>query len=62
MYALVLFRLNIDGLVVYFPYEYIYPEQYSYMLELKRSLDAKVILYWMNSFCIIIEIIMLIIN
>lgn len=62
MYALVLFRLNIDGLVVYFPYEYIYPEQYSYMLELKRSLDAKVILYWMNSFCIIIEIIILIIN
>uniref|UniRef100_A0A673L9Z3 DNA 5'-3' helicase n=1 Tax=Sinocyclocheilus rhinocerous TaxID=307959 RepID=A0A673L9Z3_9TELE len=35
------FRLNIDGLLVYFPYEYIYPEQYSYMLELKRTLDAK---------------------
>ena len=34
-------RLNIDGLLVYFPYEYIYPEQYSYMLELKRTLDAK---------------------
>ncbi|XP_065183619.1 general transcription and DNA repair factor IIH helicase subunit XPD-like [Sycon ciliatum] len=34
-------KLNIDGLLVYFPYEYIYPEQYSYMLELKRSLDAK---------------------
>ena len=26
---------------MYFPYEYIYPEQYSYMLELKRTLDAK---------------------
>lgn len=26
---------------MYFPYEYIYPEQYAYMLELKRSLDAK---------------------
>ncbi|XP_013421335.1 general transcription and DNA repair factor IIH helicase subunit XPD-like [Lingula anatina] len=34
-------KLNIDGLLVYFPYDYIYPEQYSYMLELKRSLDAK---------------------
>ena len=27
--------------MVYFPYEYIYPEQYSYMIELKRTLDAK---------------------
>ncbi|XP_057315207.1 general transcription and DNA repair factor IIH helicase subunit XPD-like isoform X1 [Hydractinia symbiolongicarpus] len=34
-------RLNIDGLLVLFPYDYIYPEQYSYMLELKRTLDAK---------------------
>ena len=34
-------RLNIDGLLVYFPYDYIYPEQFSYMLELKRALDAK---------------------
>ncbi|XP_015254870.1 PREDICTED: TFIIH basal transcription factor complex helicase XPD subunit [Cyprinodon variegatus] len=34
-------RLNIDGLLVFFPYDYIYPEQYSYMLELKRTLDAK---------------------
>jgi DNA excision repair protein ERCC-2 len=31
-------KLNV---LVYFPYEYIYPEQYSYMLELKRALDAK---------------------
>lgn len=30
----------IDGLPVYFPYEYIYPEQYSYMCELKECLDA----------------------
>lgn len=37
-----IFRLNVDGLWVYFPYEFIYPEQYAYMLELKRSLDAKV--------------------
>ncbi|KAK3741288.1 hypothetical protein QZH41_012587 [Actinostola sp. cb2023] len=34
-------KLNIDGLLVYFPYDYIYPEQYSYMLELKRTIDAK---------------------
>ena len=35
-------KLNVDGLLVYFPYDYIYPEQFSYMLELKRALDAKV--------------------
>ena len=32
---------NLEGLTVYFPYEYLYPEQYRYMLELKRALDAK---------------------
>ena len=26
---------------MYFPYEYIYPEQYQYMRELKHALDAK---------------------
>jgi len=26
---------------VFFPYEFIYPEQYQYMVELKRTLDAK---------------------
>lgn len=31
-----------DGLIVYFPYDYIYPEQYAYMCELKKALDAKV--------------------
>lgn len=36
------YSLSVDGLLVYFPYEYIYPEQYAYMLELKRTLDAKV--------------------
>lgn len=35
------YSLNVDGLLVYFPYEYIYPEQYSYMMELKKTLDAK---------------------
>eukprot|EP00126_Sphaerothecum_destruens_P000890 Sdes_comp11630_c0_seq1m2796 len=34
-------KLMIDDLSVLFPYEFIYPEQYSYMLELKRTLDAK---------------------
>jgi DNA excision repair protein ERCC-2 len=36
------FRIEVDGLEVLFPYDYIYPEQYSYMLELKKGLDAKV--------------------
>lgn len=34
-------RLRVDDLIVYFPYDYIYPEQYAYMLELKKALDAK---------------------
>ncbi|CAH1183140.1 unnamed protein product [Phaedon cochleariae] len=34
-------RLSVDGLIVYFPYDYIYPEQYSYMCELKKAIDAK---------------------
>lgn len=34
-------KLNVGGLLVHFPYDYIYPEQFSYMLELKRALDAK---------------------
>lgn len=37
-------RISVDGLIVYFPYDYIYPEQYAYMLELKRGLDAKVLI------------------
>jgi len=40
--VVVVCRLNVDGLEVLFPYDYIYPEQFSYMSELKRSLDAKV--------------------
>ena len=32
---------NLEGLTVYFPYEYLYPEQYKYMQELKHGLDAK---------------------
>ena len=34
-------KFLLDGLTVHFPYEYIYPEQYRYMLELKRALDAR---------------------
>eukprot|EP00736_Rhodelphis_marinus_P005402 Rmarinus@m.9598 len=33
--------INIDGLDVCFPYDYIYPEQLKYMTELKRTLDAR---------------------
>jgi len=35
------FRFFLDGIWVYFPYSSIYPEQYQYMLNLKRSLDAR---------------------
>lgn len=42
---LICYRISVDGLIVYFPYDYIYPEQYAYMLELKRGLDAKVLFY-----------------
>jgi len=34
-------KFQLDGLDVYWPYEAVYPEQYDYMLELKRALDAK---------------------
>lgn len=34
-------RFNLDGIEVFFPYDFMYPEQYSYMLEMKRALDAK---------------------
>ncbi|RWS22840.1 TFIIH basal transcription factor complex helicase XPD subunit-like protein [Leptotrombidium deliense] len=33
-------KLNVDGLPVLFPYDYIYPEQYSYIVQLKKCLDA----------------------
>ena len=34
-------RFQVEELEVQFPYPRIYPEQYAYMLELKRSLDAR---------------------
>jgi hypothetical protein len=36
-----LFRFQLGDLTVYFPYDYIYPEQFAYMNDLKRALDAK---------------------
>ncbi|KRX94010.1 TFIIH basal transcription factor complex helicase XPD subunit, partial [Trichinella pseudospiralis] len=35
------YRIDVDGLSVIFPYEFIYPEQFYYMLQLKRTLDAR---------------------
>ena len=32
---------DVEGVTVFFPYEFVYPEQYAYMLEIKRALDAK---------------------
>lgn len=32
---------NIDGIQVVWPYEYLYPEQFNYMKDLKIALDAK---------------------
>ncbi|XP_049849884.1 general transcription and DNA repair factor IIH helicase subunit XPD-like [Schistocerca gregaria] len=34
-------KFFLDGIWVFFPYDYIYPEQYEYMLHLKRALDQK---------------------
>ncbi|KAJ3086145.1 DNA-dependent ATPase of the nucleotide excision repair factor 4 complex, partial [Quaeritorhiza haematococci] len=34
-------KFTLDGLPIHFPYDYIYPEQYAYMRDLKRALDAK---------------------
>jgi len=34
-------KFDIDEVTVYFPYDYIYPEQYAYIVELKKILDAK---------------------
>ena len=39
-------KFQIEGLTVYFPYEYIYPEQYQYMRELKHALTPRDIAFW----------------
>jgi len=32
-------KIPLDGITVYFPYDYVYPEQYDYMYALKQTLD-----------------------
>ena len=34
-------KIQIEDLEVLFPFDYCYPEQFDYMLELKRAIDAK---------------------
>ncbi len=34
-------RFDLEGLEVFFPYDYLYEEQYEYMLHLKHALDNK---------------------
>ncbi|KAJ3014416.1 DNA-dependent ATPase of the nucleotide excision repair factor 4 complex [Thoreauomyces humboldtii] len=34
-------KFEIDGLPILFPYDFIYPEQYAYMRDMKRALDAQ---------------------
>ena len=35
-------KFFLDDLPILFPYEFIYPEQYAYMKDIKKALDAKV--------------------
>ncbi|KAK6024979.1 DNA repair helicase [Ostertagia ostertagi] len=35
-------RIDVDGLEVLFPYDYVYPEQVLYMQEVKKAIDAQV--------------------
>ena len=34
-------KFNLDGLDVFFPYDYMYREQHEYMLNLKKAIDAR---------------------
>ena len=34
-------RFDLEGLDLFFPYDYLYKEQYEYMLQLKRAIDLK---------------------
>jgi len=34
-------RFSVEGVEVFFPYDRLYPEQYAYMVEMKRALDAR---------------------
>ena len=33
-------KIQMQDMIVYFPYDYVYPEQYDYMLSLKETLDG----------------------
>lgn len=33
-------QVQVEDLTVLFPYDYVYPEQYNYMLNLKKTLDG----------------------
>ncbi|ETO02050.1 hypothetical protein RFI_35386, partial [Reticulomyxa filosa] len=33
-------KIPVEDLIVYFPYDYVYPEQYDYMVALKQTLDT----------------------
>ncbi len=35
-------KFFLDDLPILFPYEFVYPEQYEYMKDIKKALDAKV--------------------
>lgn len=41
-------KIDVDGLEVLFPYDFVYPEQVLYMQELKKSLDARVSIFIFN--------------
>ncbi len=41
-----------EDMDLYFPYDYMYPEQYDYMLQIKHALDAKVLHPHSSSNCI----------
>lgn len=34
-------KFDLDGLEVFFPYDYLYKEQYEYMYQLKKAIDAR---------------------
>ena len=34
-------RIDLEGLDLFFPYDFMYKEQYEYMLQLKRAIDKK---------------------
>ena len=43
-------KFDLDGLEVFFPYDYLYKEQYEYMYQLKKAIDAKGKIYFQYSY------------